>query len=97
VVGQIRTLRPVLTAPGTTALSRLTVDGGTIETWSKTVAGERIVIAVHTGENEVTATLPAAGAGPATVLFEERLVSLQAGVLRDTFDRYAVHVYRFRE
>jgi hypothetical protein len=97
VVGQIRTLRPVLTAPGTTALSRLTVDGGTIETWSKTVAGERIVIAVHTGENEVTATLPAAGAGPATVLFEERLVSLQAGVLRDTFARYAVHVYRFRE
>jgi hypothetical protein len=96
-VGQIRELRPLLTAAGSAASTRLPVEGGAIEIWSKAVEGERTVIAVYTGEKEVTASLPVAGEGPTIVLFEERQVSRQAGTLRDTFGRYAVHVYRFKE
>ena len=97
VVGQLHELLPVLTAPGAAETARIPVAGGAIEVWSKAVQGERTVIAVHTGEAEVTAAVPAAGDGQATVLFEARQVTRQAGTLRDIFGRYAVHVYRFGE
>jgi len=97
VVRQVRELRPALTASGPAETATLATDGGAIELWAKTTDGERTVIAVHTGEKEVTVAIPGPGQGQATVLFEDRQVLRQNGAIRDAFGRYGVHVYRFRE
>jgi hypothetical protein len=56
------------------------------------------VIAARTGEGSQAVTiggLPAAAAS-ASVYTESRSVPVVAGTLTDTFDRFAVHVYRVR-
>ncbi|MBI2300843.1 MAG: hypothetical protein HYU66_18190 [Armatimonadetes bacterium] len=96
VVGQIHALEPVLAAPVADQAESLDVPGGKLWVWRRTVAGTTTVVAVNTGEQEVTARLPALGDGPAEVLFEDRRVARRGGSVEDRFGRYAVHVYRFR-
>ncbi|OGV66953.1 MAG: hypothetical protein A3K19_03545 [Lentisphaerae bacterium RIFOXYB12_FULL_65_16] len=95
VVSQLRELTPVLTAREPAQSTALEVDKQKVEVWWKTVAGETTVVAVNTGIEPVTAQVPAAGDGPAQVLFETRAAERKAGFITDTFPRYAVHVYRF--
>ncbi len=97
VLAQIRDLRPVITAPGRPECTRVTAGGETVEVWGKSAGGLRTVIAVHTGEADITADIPAPGEGPAEVLFEGREVRREGGAIRDRFGRYGVHVYRFPE
>lgn len=97
VVAQVRELRPVLVADGSPECATVAVADGAIEVWSKRVQGERTVIAVHTGEQDVTAAIPMPGTGAVRVLFEDREVMRQGGALQDAFGRYGVHIYRGAE
>ena len=97
VVGELHQLEPVLTAAGRGEMTAVEVEGGLVQVWRKSVGGQTTVVAVNTTENEVTVDVPVPGDGPAEVLFENRQVRRQGAVVKDSFGRYGVHVYRFEE
>ena len=59
--------------------------------------GQRYLIAVNPAEETVEATMAVEGmkTSEADVLFEDRQVAVNAGVLKDRFAKLAAHVYRF--
>ena len=59
--------------------------------------GQRYLIAVNPAAEAIEATMAVEGmkASKAEVLFEDRQVAVNAGVLKDSFAKLAVHVYRF--
>jgi hypothetical protein len=102
VFAQLYNLEPVLVDPAKPDTGSVDVGGGTaggskVYWWRKKVGHETTLIAVNASEQQIRATLPAPGSGPATVLFEDRQAQRQAGKLTDSFTRYAVHVYRYTD
>ena len=71
VVKDIRTLRPLILAPGTTHAGTVEVKkGARVEWWAKTVNGKQTVIAVNTSEDDLEAVIPIPGQEPATMAFK---------------------------
>lgn len=92
---QIRKLAPVLNAPSLP--NRVTVDAGLeIATMVKRHGNAIYVFAVNMQKKPGTARLVLAGiAGThAVVLGEDRVVKLEGGAIRDTFEDYGVHLYK---
>ena len=90
-------IAPALTSPGSTRVLR--ASDPTVQAISRRGrGGDRWVIAARTGEGSQTVTISGlpAGAAGATVYTEDRSVPIVGGSLTDTFDRFAVHVYRVR-
>jgi hypothetical protein len=71
------------------------VAGGTLYWWRKTVGNEATIIAVNISEQASQASIPAIGDGPAEVMFEGRTAQRTAGAITDSFERYAVPIYRY--
>jgi hypothetical protein len=96
-IGAGSPIAPALTSPGSTRVLR--TSDPTVQAISRPGrGGERWVIAARTGEGSQTVTISGlpAGAAGATVYTEDRSVPIVGGSLTDTFDRFAVHVYRVR-
>jgi hypothetical protein len=96
-IGAGSPIAPVLVNPGSTR--QLVTSDSTVRAISRRGrGGETWVIAARTGEGSQPVTiggLPAGAAG-GDVYTERRSVPVVAGSLTDTFDRFAVHVYRLR-
>jgi hypothetical protein len=94
-IGARSAIAPALVNAGSTRV--LTTSDPTVQAISRRGrGGERWVIAARTGEGSQPVTidgLPAA-AGIAGVYTENRSVPVVDGSFTDTFDRFAVHVYR---
>jgi hypothetical protein len=90
-------IAPALVNPGSTRILRS--DDPTVQVISRRGAGRDLwVIAARSGAGSRPVTisgLPAA-AGEGTVYTEGRSVAAANGSFADTFDRWDVHVYRFR-
>ena len=97
VFTQLHALEPVLADPANPETGSLSVEGGKVYWWRKSVGNETTLLAVNTSERQVSVTLPAAGDGPTQVLFEQRQAQRQGGTLTDSFARYDVHAYRYAE
>jgi hypothetical protein len=96
-IGAGSPIAPALTSPGSTRVLR--TSDPTVQAISRRGrGGERWVIAARTGEGTQTVTIGGLppGAASATVYTEDRSVPIVGGSLTDTFDRFAVHVYRVR-
>ncbi|MDQ0290259.1 hypothetical protein [Oligosphaera ethanolica] len=71
VVKDIRDLRPLILAPGTTHAGTVEVKkAARVEWWAKTVNGKQTVIAVNTSEDDLEAVIPIPGQEPATMAFK---------------------------
>ncbi len=97
VAGEINALLPCLVrppaAPVTMSLSRATSQ---IYCTTRTDGQSSYLIAVNAGPEPASAHFRLSGQPQmADVLFEGRSVDVEAGVLADRFDAYAVHVYRY--
>ena len=96
-IGAGSPIAAALVSPGSTRV--LPTSDRTVQAISRRGrGGETWVIATRTGEGSQAVTiggLPAAAAG-ASVYTEDRSVPVVGGSLTDTFDRFAVHVYRLR-
>jgi hypothetical protein len=96
-IGAGSPLAPALVNPGSTRV--LTTSDPTVQAISRRGrAGELWVIAAKSGEGnaEVTISGLPAGATRADVYMEGRSLTATDGAFADTFERWAVHVYRFR-
>ncbi|NMA47752.1 MAG: hypothetical protein GX945_14450 [Lentisphaerae bacterium] len=71
VVKEIRDLRPLILAPGSTEAGTVEVKmDARVEWWAKTIGGKQTVIAVNTSEDELEAAIPIPGQEPATMTFK---------------------------
>ena len=99
-VRQIRDLRPVLEAQVEPRLwIEKPAEGQEVHLWEKTLPGRTVIIAVNREKTPCTLSFasPAfAGKKQASVLFEDRSVTLADGKLSDPFAGWAVHVYEVR-
>ncbi len=87
-------LAPALVSPGSTRV--LPTSDRTVQAISRSGRnGELWVIAARSGEGPAEVTIGGVPNGPAEVYTEGRSVSADGGILKDTFERWAVHVYRF--
>jgi hypothetical protein len=94
-IGAGSPIAPALVNPGSTRV--LTTSDSTVQAiLRRGRGGERWVIAARTGEGSQAVTISGlpATATSAGVYSEGRSVSVAGGSLTDTFDRFAVHVYR---
>jgi hypothetical protein len=90
-------IAPALVNPGSTRL--LGSDDPSVQVISRRGAGRDLwVIAARSDEGSRTVTISGlpASAEDASVYTEGRSISAAAGSFTDTFDRWDVHVYRFR-
>jgi hypothetical protein len=90
-------IAPALVNPGSTRV--LTTDDPTVQVISRRGAGRDLwVIAAANGEGSRTVTIGGlpASARESTVYTEARRIMATGGSFTDTFDRWDVHVYRFR-
>jgi hypothetical protein len=96
-IGAGSAIAPALVSPGSTRVLR--TSDPTVQAISRRGrGGERWVIAARTGEGAQAVTIGGlpTGASSASVYTEARSVPIVGGLLTDSFDRYAVHVYRLR-
>ena len=96
-IGAGSPIAPALVNPGSTRV--LETSDATVQAVSRRGAGDDLwVIAAGSGAGtrEVTISGLPAEAGTATVYTELRSVAASEGALTDSFDRWDVHVYRFR-
>jgi hypothetical protein len=96
VVGELRDLSAVLTAPD--AALTLTVTGAAPEQirWlAKHVDGKLFLLVENRLNQQTTVTLTGLGEqpDPLRVVFEERTVACAQGTLTDAFEPYAIHIY----
>jgi hypothetical protein len=90
-------IAPALVNPGSTRV--LATDDPAVQVISRRGAGRDLwVIAAANGEGTRTVTIRGlpAGARDATVYSEGRTIAATGGSFVDTFERWDVHVYRFR-
>jgi hypothetical protein len=90
-------IAPALVNPGSTRV--LLTSDPTVEAISRRGAGRDLwVIATRSGDGSQPVTISGlpSGVTAGAVYTEDRGVSAAAGSFTDTFDRWAVHVYRFR-
>jgi hypothetical protein len=90
-------IAPALVNPGSTRI--LGSDDPTVQVISRRGAGRELwVIAARSGESRKAVTISGLppSAAEAAVYTEGRSITAVAGSFTDTFDRWDVHVYRFR-
>lgn len=93
-IGAGSPLAPALVNPGSTRV--LATSDPTVQAISRRGQdGELWVIAARSGEGPAEVAIGGLPNGAAAVYTEGRSVSAEGGTLTDTFDRWAVHVYRF--
>jgi hypothetical protein len=96
-IGAASPLAPALVRPGSTRWLR-TSDPMTQAISRRGRAGELWVLVARSGEDteQVTISGLPAWASRAEVYTEDRSVAAEQGVLTDSFERWSVHIYRFR-
>ena len=94
---QLRQLAPVILASEPKTGVTVSPRKPSLHVALREYEGQRYLIAVNPAEEAVAATMAVEGmkASKAEVLFEDRQVAVNAGVLKDSFAKLAVHVYRF--
>ena len=99
-VRQIRELRPLLEAQVEPRMwIERPAEGQEVHLWEKTLPGRTVIIAVNRENKPCTLSVASAafvGKKQASVLFEDRSVTLAEGKLSDPFAGWAVHVYEVK-
>lgn len=93
LVPEIASLAPVLTTAPITHATDVQQSPISQRLWKKD--GVYTLIAVNRTKAQVSEQLSAPGAGSVTVMGEDRSLSAEAGVLHDSFEPYAVHIYQW--
>lgn len=95
---QLRQLAPVILSAEPEAKLTVAPDKPRLHLALRDYQGKRYLLAVNPSEEAVAATITVEGlrSAGAEVLFEQREVAVKGGALADRFERFAVHVYRFR-
>jgi hypothetical protein len=95
-IGAASPIAPALVNPGSTRI--LPTDDPTVQAISRRAGRDLWAIAARSGAGTRPVTIGGLPeiAGDGIVYTEERAIAAAAGSLTDTFDRWDVHVYRFR-
>ena len=98
-VADIKTLEPVLTAPGQVrAWTQEPAEGTQVHLWEKQLPGRVVILAVNEAAEPCSVEIAPQGIpGDCTmqVLFEDRTVRVADGLLSDQFEPIGVHVYEY--
>jgi hypothetical protein len=93
---QVRGLKEVLYAPDPEQTQKVTEGGEVVHTLLKEHDGAWYLFVVNPKNRPVTFACSLPGlSGKAEVLWEDRTVEATDGTLKDTFEPYGVHVYRW--
>ncbi len=97
IVREVNELSPVLLSEDPQQTQRIVEGADEIHCLLKAAGRDRFFLAVNAKNKPVDfkCELPAAQ-GAVQVLWEDRQIKLDQGLLEDQFEPYAVHVYRFR-
>jgi hypothetical protein len=98
-MADIHSLEPMLTADGEVHRSVIEAGDAQIHVWEKRLADRTLIIAVNRDDVECEVAIPlatVADGAKLSVLFEERTVTAQGGVINERFGPRDVHVYEFR-
>ncbi len=98
LVPELAQMMPVFAEPDAGGVSVQPPGSAPIDTAFKRSGDEYTLIAVNRGSRPVEATLACehVSSGEIEVLFENRRVRASAGKIRDAFEPYAVHIYRWK-
>jgi hypothetical protein len=94
---QIEELAPALNSPSLAGCTATSANGDVpVDVMAKHVDGTTYVFAVamRDGATEATFTVPGAAGGKASVLGEDREITVEGGRFTDRFGGYDVHLYR---
>lgn len=97
LVPELHSLVPLLISPAAPENAVVTPAGRPVSTLLKASNDHYTMIVVNRGNApcDLTISTPRLGSKPVEVLFENRTVKSESGVLSDHFEAYEVHVYRF--